>query len=115
VFMTSLAALSMSLVVVSLELFRRVRRVLALLSVSVVVVSPSWQRSIRGFRMAKMMGGWFLVVGMYGRLCGGDGSGSPTWGIVTMTALWPMYVVLIGIIWEWAWTLSRVCVGRRRS
>ena len=86
-FTISFAALSMSLVIVSFELLKRVRRDLKILSVSVVFVSPSWYKSIRGFGTGRMKGGRFLVVGVFDWLCGGGWGGSPTWGMVAIRAM----------------------------
>ena len=61
---TNFAALSISLVGVSVEMLREASRFWASSRASLVAISPSWQRSIRDFGMGRVNGGWFLVVGM---------------------------------------------------
>ena len=91
----SFAGLSMSLVVVSVEMLREASRFWASSRASLVTLSPSWNRSIRGFGMGGVNGGWFLVVGMLVVWCFICGVGFPTCGMVAVRALWSMYVVLL--------------------
>ncbi len=108
-FITSVAALSMSLVV-AFDLLMTARRVWVLSSDYFVVLSPSWCRSIRGFGIGSMNGGLFLVVGTLVGLCGICGDVSPTCGIVAMRALWSLYMVSIGVVWAYVYIIA--CVSR---
>ncbi len=90
VLITSRAASSMSAGVICAE-FERVSKYRLASSCAVFVASsPSWYRSMRGFGMGRMNGGWFLVVGIFVGVCTGGAPRSPICGMCARSALWSL-------------------------